>query len=149
MSFEDMAHSHVQRLLREGMELTEIKADTDGDYAFGHRGIGYWVSVLPEGHMIRVWAMPARYIKPTVGVLREVNDLNASYRFSHAYLQDGTLTIEAFLPLLLIDTHFLMAVCHEVKCSADRVGVLLSTVHGGTMPGPEWIEANNNEDSAA
>jgi len=148
MSFEDMAHSHAQRLLREGMELTEINADMDGDYAFAHRDIAYWVTVLPGGQLIRIWAMPAMGIKATVAVLREVNDLNAAYRFAHAYLCDGMLTIEAFLPLMLIDEQFLMAVCHEVKCSADRVGVLLSTVHGGTMPAMDCIEANN-EDSAA
>lgn len=148
MSFEEMAHSHVQRLLREGMELTEVNADADGDYGFSYCDVAYWVTVLPEGHLIRVWAMPVVDVKPTVAVLREVNDLNAAYRYSHAYLDRGALTIEAFLPLILINASFLVAVCHEIKCSASRVGGLLSAVHGGRMPDLEFIDAHN-EDSAA
>ena len=41
MAFVDMAHSHVQRLLREACEVDEVKQDEDGDYAFRH-GTAAW-----------------------------------------------------------------------------------------------------------
>src|SRR4051812_232428 len=94
-----MAHSHIQRMLREAMELDEVKQDDDGDYPFRHGGGVYYLSVGRGGHMVKIWSHAVFGLKSTVAVLREVNDTNEQLMHCRVYLTGGTLTVEAFLPI--------------------------------------------------
>src|SRR5687767_6255425 len=117
-----MAHSHVQRMLREGMELDEVRQDCDGDYPFRHGTAMYYLSVGRGGHMVKVWSSCVFGLKETAAVLREINATNARLMHSRMFVASGTLQIEAFLPVLGLVSRHLAAVCHEVGDTADTVG---------------------------
>ena len=135
-----MAHSHVQRMLREGMELDEVSQDRDGDYPFRHGTAMYYLSVGRGGHLLRIWSAAAYGVKPTKPVLREVNSTNERLVHSRAYMSDETLMVEAIVPIEPLVPGYLVAVCHEVGCTADRVGQLLAAVHGGQVSFDEECE---------
>jgi len=128
-----MAHSHVQRMLREGMELERVEQDSDGDYPFRHGTAMYYLSVGSSGHLLKIWAHAAYGVNPTKSVLREVNSTNEQLMHCRAFMSGETLTIEAFVPIESLIPGYLAAVCHEVGCTADRVGQLLAAVHGGRV----------------
>jgi len=56
LSYTQMAHCHLQRMLREGMELAEVQQDSDGDYPLRHGTAVYYLSVGPGGHMVKIWS---------------------------------------------------------------------------------------------
>jgi hypothetical protein len=128
-----MAHSHVQRMLREAFELDELEQDGDGDYPFRHGTAMYYLTVLRGGHLVKVWSYAVSGLRPTAPVLREVNDLNARLLHSRAFLCGGHLQLEAFLPIESLVPGYLAAVCLELGRAADEVGQLLAAVHGGQV----------------
>jgi hypothetical protein len=126
-----MAHSHVQRMLREGMELEKVEQDGDGDYPFRHGTAMYYLTVLRGGRLLKIWSHAAYGVKPTKAVLREVNSTNELLMHCRTYMWGETLVVEAFVPIESLIPGYLAAVCHELGCTADRVGQLLAAVHGG------------------
>jgi hypothetical protein len=126
-----MAHSHVQRMLREAMELDEVKQDDDGDYPFRHGTAMYYLSVGRGGHLVRIWSYAVHGLKHKGPVLREVNEANEQLTHARAYLRAGTLVVEAIIPIQPLVPAYLAAVCEEVGETADRVGHLMAAVHGG------------------
>lgn len=131
VSYMAMAHSHVQRMLREGLELESIEQDCGGDYRFRHGTAVYYLSVGRGGHLLKIWSQAAYGVKPTKSFLREVNSANERLMHCRAYMSGETLVLEAFLPIETLVPRYLAAVCHEVGSTADRVGQLLAAVHGG------------------
>lgn len=128
-----MAHSHVQRMLREGMGLDEVEQDCDGDYPFRHGTAMYYLSVGRGGHLLKIWSHAAYGVKPTKSVLREVNSTNERLMHCRAYMSGETLVVEAFVPIQPLVPGYLVAVCHELGSTADRVGQLLAAVYGGQV----------------
>jgi hypothetical protein len=128
-----MAHSHVQCMLREGMGLEEVKQDGDGDYPFRHGTAVYYLAVGRGGHLVKVWSHAVYGLKSTAPVLREINATNERLMHSRAYLSEGHLVLEAFVPIEPLTPGYLVAVCHEIGETADRVGQLMATVHGGIV----------------
>jgi hypothetical protein len=128
-----MAHSHVQRMLREAMELDEVKQDCDGDYPMRHGSAMYYLSVGRTGHMVKIWSHAVYGLKDTAAVLREVNEANEQLLHCRVYLAGGTLMVEAFLPVEPLVPAYLAAVCCEVGTVSDRMGQLMAAVHGGII----------------
>ncbi len=129
-----MAHSHVQRMLREAMQLEgEITQDCDGDYSLRHGDARYFLSVGHGGHMVKIWSHAVFGLKHTAAVLREVNEANEQLMHCRVYLTGGTLVVEAFLPIETLIPGYLGAVCCEVGTLADRMGQLMAAVHGGIV----------------
>lgn len=141
LSYTQMAHSHLQRMLREGMELDEIQQDCDGDYPFRHGTAVYYLSVTRDGHMVKVWSNVVLGLKGTVSVLREINATNAGLVHCRMFLSGTTLQVEAFLPIQPLVPGYLTAVCHELGETADNVGQLMAAVHGGCVTFEEELEA--------
>jgi len=141
LSYTQMAHSHLQRMLREGMELDEIQQDCDGDYPFRHGTAAYYLSVGRGGHMVKVWSNVVFGLKGTAGVLREINATNEQLMHCRMFLSGTTLQIEAFLPIEPLVPGYLTAVCHELGETADSVGQLMATVHGGCLAFADEMEA--------
>jgi hypothetical protein len=133
VAYEDMARSHVRQLLRDGMELTDVVVDGDGDVPFRHGTAMYYVSVVMGGRMARVWSNAVYGVKDKGSVLREINSTNEALVHSRAFIQGATLVVEAFLPLDSLEADYLTAVCFEVGTTADRLGQLIATVHGGSV----------------
>jgi hypothetical protein len=134
MAFVDMARSHVERMLREGMDLEQVVTDSDGDFPFRHRSAAYWLSLSPSGHMVRVWSRAVDGVRPTAALLREVNDLNTRLLHSRAYVERGAVWIEAALPVRPLEADYLAAVCYEIGDAADTIGPMIVAVHGGWQP---------------
>lgn len=141
MAYFDMAHSHVQRLLREGMELAEVVQDGDGDYPFRHGTAMYYLSVGASGHMAKIWSHAVYGLKRSKAVLREINSTNERMIHGRAFLQGGHLVVEAYVPIQCLPADYLAAVCEEIGRTADGVGQLLAAVHGGTMSIADEIDA--------
>ena len=141
MAYKDMAHSHVQRLLREGLELEKVEQDCDGDYALRHGAARYYLTVSDRGHMIKVWSHATYGLKRSKQVLREVNETSQHLLYSRAFIRDGHLTIEAIFPVSILHAGFLGTVCKEVGRTTERVGQLFATVHGGILCCAGEIEA--------
>lgn len=129
-----MAHSHIQRMMREAMELDgEIVQDSDGDYPFRHGDAAYFLSVGRGGHLVKIWSHAVFGLKHTSAVLREVNEANEQLMHCRVYLTGGTLVVEAFLPIETLIPGYLAAVCSEVGTVSDRMGHLMAAVHGGIV----------------
>jgi hypothetical protein len=135
-----MAHSHLQRMLREGMELDEVRQDCDGDYPFRHGTAMYYLSVGRGGHMVKIWSNVVYGLKNTAPVLREINATNERLMHCRMFLSGTTLQIEAFLPVQPLVSAYLTAVCHELGETADSVGQLLAAVHGGMVTFDDEVE---------
>jgi len=140
LSYMQMAHSHLQRMLREGMELDEIQQDSDGDYPFRHGTAMYYLSVGRGGHMVKLWSNVVFGLKGTASVLREVNATNERLMHCRMFLSGTTLQIEAFLPIEPLVPGYLTAVCHELGEAADNVGHLMAAVHGGCIAFDDELE---------
>ncbi len=140
MGYEEMAHSHVQRLLREGMGLDELVQDREGDYPFRHGTAMYYLSVVHGGHMVKIWSYCVFGLKATAPVLREINAANARLVHCRMFLCGSTLEVEAFLPIELLVPGYLVAVCAEVGETADSIGQLMAAVHGGSVCFDDEVE---------
>jgi len=141
LSYTQMAHSHLQRMLREGMELAEVQQDSDGDYPFRHGTAVYYLSVGPGGHMVKIWSNVVLGLKGTAPVLRAINATNERLMHCRMFLSGTTLQVEAFLPIQPLVPGYLMAVCHELGETADSVGQLMAAVHGGRIAFDDELEA--------
>ncbi|MCA1712152.1 MAG: NERD domain-containing protein [Actinobacteria bacterium] len=141
VSYTQMAHSHLQRMLREGMELDEVRQDSDGDYPFRHGTALYYLSVGRGGHMVKIWSNVVFGLKGTAGVLREINATNSRLMHCRMFLSGTTLQVEAFLPIQPLVPGYLTAVCHELGETADSVGQLMAAVHGGSIAFDDEMEA--------
>jgi hypothetical protein len=120
-------------MLCEGMELEEVKQDCDGDYPFRHGTAVYYLSVGRGGHLVKIWSHAVYGLKDTAPVLREINETNERLMHCRAYLSGGHLVLEAVLPIEPLTPDYLVAVCHEIGETADRVGQLMAAVHGGIV----------------
>lgn len=83
--------------------------------------------------LARIWSNAVYGVKEKGAVLREVNSTNQSLYHGRAFVQNSTLVIEAYLPIDPLEPAFLAAVCCEIGSTADRLGQLVATVHGGSV----------------
>jgi uncharacterized membrane protein YoaK (UPF0700 family) len=68
--------SHVELLLQREWQVCRVLADDDGDFPFRHGTAACYVSVLDsDPPMVRVFAYAAYGLKPTLKVLREINEI--------------------------------------------------------------------------
>lgn len=133
MAYEDMARSHVRQLLRDGMELDEVVMDADGDFPFRHGTAMYYVSTAFGGRMARIWSHAVHGVTTKGPVLREVNSANEALLHSRVFIHGSTLVVEAYLPVESLEPAYLAGVCVEIGRTADQIGQLVSTVHGGSV----------------
>ena len=141
MSYVDMAHSHVERRLREAMGLTEVKRDPDGDIPFRYGTAAYFITVSDDGMLARIWSPAVRDLRPTAPVLRELNAVSAELAFARVVLRSGCAYVEASTPIQELTADHLLQLCDEVGSSADGLGQMLAAVHGGTVFFPLGVEA--------
>lgn len=141
MSYIDMAHSHVERRVREAMGLTEVKRDPDGDIPFRYGTAACFISVDDDGQLARVWSPAVRDLRPTAAVLRELNAVSADLSFARVVLRWGCAYVEASTLIEELTARHLRQLCDEVGSSADGLGQMLAAVHGGSVFFPLGVEA--------
>lgn len=137
MAYVDMARSHVKECLREAFELPSLKVDDDGDVPFRHGTAIYYVTVRGDGKRVKVWAHAVRGVKRTAALLREVNEVNIGLELARVYLVHDRLAVEGVLPVAALEPGDLWSLCMEVGTTADEVGAMVSTVHGGVVAHPD------------
>ncbi len=69
-------------------------------------------------------------------VLRELNETNASLLLARVFADGSSLVVEGCLPVEPLQARDLALLCQEVGSTADRLGSLLSAVHGGQQAFP-------------
>ena len=92
-----------------------------------------YVSLVADGRLVRVWSRAVDDLTVTKPVLREVNDANAWLVLARAWVHGDALMVEGCLPVEPLRVEDLRALVSEVGATADRLGVLLSAVHGGRV----------------
>lgn len=137
MAYVDLARSHVKECLREAFELSNVNVDCDGDVPFVHGTAIYYVTVRTDGRRVKVWAHAVSGLKQTASLLREVNEVNMGLELSRAYLLRDLLVVEGVLPVEGLIPADLRDLCLEVGSTADDVGEMVSTVHGGIVARPD------------
>ena len=83
-----------------------------------------------------VWSRAVDGLAVTKPVLREVNDANAWLVLSRTWVQGNGVMVEGCLPVETMRSEDLRALCSEVGTTADRLGSMLSAVHGGQVTLP-------------
>ena len=137
MSYEDMARSHVKELLRKAFRFEQLHVDEDGDVPMPYGTAMVYASVVAPGRLVRVWSRAAAGVKPNKAVLREVNDANAHAVVARVYAAHGGVWVEGHFPVEGLRPKDLKQLCLEVGQLADRLGHLLTAVHGGTVTFPQ------------
>ena len=112
--------------------------DADGDFVFhGETSFGYLQPLAADPWGIRFLAIAAREVPNKVGVLRELNEVNIAEPLLTAYLaHDGTVVVTYRLAAEAVTEVNVRGTLLHVIDVADRVGQLLTAVHGGTTPKP-------------
>jgi len=136
-----MARSHVKALVREGMGLTELIEDHDGDLPFRRGSAAYFISTRLDGQKLKVWSCAVSDVKATVAVLREINDANLELESARVIARGDNVYVEGTLPVESTTAADLVALCHEVATTADDLGSMLAAVHGGTT----WFSEDDKE----
>lgn len=131
-----MARSHVKELVREAFELDRVLVDDDGDLPFRCGTARYYVSVVRDGRLVRVWSPAVMGIRVAKPVLREMDATNAGLLFTRVCSRGDGVWVEGCLPVETLRAPELLALCHEVGATADRLGALLAAVHGGHVAFP-------------
>ncbi len=136
--------SHVERCLQDIWDRCDVKPDGDGDYGYRWGTAACYIRV--EGGdppLVRVWAHAVVGVKPTVRLLREVNDLNTHTRTAHVVLGGQAVVVEHVLHPAGLDRDTLRHACSAVGAVADEIGATISAVYGGSTPFP----ADEDEDA--
>ena len=140
-----MARSHVKELAREAFELTEVVVDADGDLPFPHGTAVFYVSVVADGRLVRVWSRAVDGLAVTKPVLREVNDANAWLVLARTWVHDDAVMVEGCMPVETLAVRDFRALCLEVGSTADRLGSMLAAVHGGQVVLPVGSAVGNGD----
>ena len=145
MSYLEMARSHVKELAREAFDLTEVVVDRDGDLPFPYGTAVLHISVVADGRLVRAWSRAVEGVAVTKPVLREVNDVNASLVLARTWVDGHAVMVEGCLPVEPLRARDLKALVHEVGRTADRLGTMLATVHGGQVVLPAVTAVEGGE----
>ena len=146
MTYEDMARSHVTALVREAFGLEDVVVDEDGDIPFPCGTALSYASVVREGRLLRVWSRAVAGVHVGKQVLREINDANANATLVRVYATGSAVWVEGSLPVECLRVPDVRALCLEVGTTADRLGSLLATVHGGQVTWPEGLPVGSDGD---
>ena len=135
-----MARSHVKELLRTAFGFEQVLVDEDGDVPMPYGTAMVYASVVARCRLVRVLSRAAAVVKPTKAVLREVNDANAHAVVARVSAAHGGVWVEGHFPVEGLSPKDLEQLCLEVGQLADRLGHLLTAVHGGTVTFPEGAD---------
>jgi hypothetical protein len=141
-----MARSHVKELARTAFELDEVVVDADGDLPFPCGTAMFYLSVVGNGRLLRVWSRAVAGIKVNKPVLREINEVNAGLTVARVWATDSEVWVEGCLPVQILRPRDVGALSVEVGTTADRLGSMLAAVFGGRVALPENADCDHECD---
>ena len=127
--------SHVELLLQREWDVCRVLSDEDGDFPYRHGTAACYVSVLDlDPPMVRVFAHAAYGLKPTLKVLREINEIQGRSVSARVELRrDVVVVSQTFSPIGLTQPVLAQAM-DAVGSVADDVGTLLAAMFDGATP---------------
>jgi hypothetical protein len=127
--------SYVQSLLVAIMEES-VEPDADGDFPVHGDTAQAWVRpATAEPWGVQVFAVAAHNVPMRAAVLREINEINGTDPAIRVALHaPGAVMVDYRLFADAVTADNLRAVIGRVLAVADRIGPMLTAVHGGTTP---------------
>ena len=127
--------SHVELLLQREWNVCRVLADDDGDFPFRHGTAACYVSVLDsDPPMVRVLAHAAYGVKPTLKLLRELNDVQGRSLTTRVELRRDVVVVSQTLSPLGLTQPVLAQALDAVSAVADDIGTLVAVMFDGATP---------------
>ena len=126
---------YLQSLLVAIMD-EPVEPDADGDFPVQGQTAQGWVRpATGEPWGAQVFALAAHNVPMRAAVLREINEVNGSdAAIRVAFHAPGSVMVDYRLFADAVTEDNLRAVIGHVLAVADRIGPMLTTVHGGATP---------------
>jgi hypothetical protein len=132
--------SHVELLLQREWDVCRVVADSDGDYPFRHETAACYVSVLAtEPPMVRVFAHAAYGFKPTLKLLRELNEIQRRALSARVELRGDVVVVSQTLSPIGLTQPVLAQALDAVATVAADIGTLLAGMFDGVTPFPAGV----------
>ena len=127
--------NHVQSLMAAILG-EPVAPDGDGDFPLhGHTAQAWVRPATGEPWGVLVFALAAQNVPMRAAVLREINEINTSDAAIRVALHSGgTVMVDYRLFADAVTEDNLREVIGHVLAVADRIGSMLTAVHGGTTP---------------
>ena len=127
--------SHVELLLQREWEVCRVLPDDDGDFPYRHGTAACYVSVLDvDPPMVRVFAHAAYGLKPTLKVLREINDIQSRALSARVELRQDVVVVSQTLSPIGLTQPVLAQAMDAVGSVAEDIGTLLAVMFDGATP---------------
>lgn len=132
--------SHVELLLQREWNLCRVAADDDGDFPFRRGTAACYVSVLgTDPPMVRVFAHAAFGVKPTLKLLREINDVQHRALSARVELCNDVVVVSQTLSPIGLTQPVLAQALDAVGTVADDIGPLFAAMFDGRTPFPQEL----------
>jgi hypothetical protein len=129
--------SHVELLLQREWDVCRVLSDEDGDFPFRHGTAACYVSVLDtQPPMVRVFAHAAYGVKPTLKVLREINEIQRRALSARVELRNDVVVVSQTVSAFGLTQPVLAQAMDSVASVADDIGTLFAAVFDGHTPFP-------------
>ena len=127
--------SHVELLLQREWDVCRVLSDEDGDFPYRHGTAACYVSVLDlDPPMVRVFAHAAYGLKPTLKVLREINDVQSRATSARVELRRDVVVVSQTVSPIGLTQPVLAQAMDAVGSVADDIGTLFAAMFDGTTP---------------
>jgi hypothetical protein len=127
--------SHVELLLQREWQVCRVLSDEDGDFPYRHGTAACYVSVLDtDPPMVRVFAHAAYGLKPSLKVLRELNEIQHRSLSARVELRRDVAVVSQTLSPVGLTQCVLAQAMDAVGTLADDVGTLLAVMFDGATP---------------
>ena len=141
MTYATALLHHVQRSAMADLDLTwaEVQPDEDDDIVT----LDACIRLLEMEGWVRVWRVAASGLRPSVKLLREVNDHNVSLRGARVLLTDnGLLIVAGEIRAESLEPGELGTLVRIVADCAEQVGPPVQIVYGSpaSFPSPEEVD---------
>jgi hypothetical protein len=127
--------SHVELLLQREWDVCRVLSDEDGDFPYRHGTAACYVSVLDvDPPMVRVFAHAAYGLKPTLKVLREINEIQGRSMSARVELRRDVVVVSQTVSPIGLTQPVLAQAMDAVGSVADDIGTLLAAMFDGATP---------------
>jgi hypothetical protein len=135
MSEQAWIRSHVELLLQREWNVCRVLADEDGDFPFRHGTAACYVTVLDTDlPMVRVLAHAAYGVRPTLKVLRELNEIQSRSRSTRVELRRDVVVVSQTISPVGLTQPVLAQAINAVSSVADDIGTLVAVMFDGATP---------------